>query len=265
MAEAVRDFTVGVRLCPAERATLEALVEEIGASSPADALRRLLQAAQETTAGRLALPLVAAHLRDAEAERAQREAIIARGAETVRPGTLWRDDPGVVLHLDTIPVALPNGDPRAIRGALAHGFTVERNRWARLGLTSKVRTLAANARGLRANSLKTALAEDDPAGVALGWADPDVAARVLGRRFHSVPRRGRHGVSLPVAVVIGVGSTSLEAHQSARGHGWGPDVRGAAETVEVNATLMEVAKRLMLDGTPLDLHELVARVRAESE
>ena len=259
MAEAVRDFTVGVRLCPAERATLEALVEEIGASSPADALRRLLQAAQETTAGRLALPLVAAHLRDAEAERAQREAIIARGAETVRPGTLWRDDPGVVLHLDTIPVALPNGDPRAIRGALAHGFTVERNRWARLGLTSKVRTLAANARGLRANSLKTALAEDDPVGVALGWADPDVAARVLGRGFRGAPRHTRTS-GPPLAVAIGVGSTSLEAHQSARAHGWNRDVRDAAETVEVNEVLIKVAGRFLPNG-PVDLNGLVARVR----
>ena len=265
MADAVvRDHTVGVRLCPAERATLDALVEEVGATSPADALRRLLRASMATTAARVVLPLVAAHLQDAEVSLAQRVAIVARGTETVGPDTLWPGDPGVAVDLDAIPTALPNGDPRPIRGALSRGFAIERGRWTRLGVGSQVRTLAANARGKRANSLRTALTEDDPTGIALGWPDPDEAARVLGRQFRRVERRGRRTPDLPVAVLIGIGGSALEAHQSARGHGWDRDVRGAAETVPVNGILMGVAKRL-LDGTPLDLNELVARVRAESE
>ena len=206
-----------------------------------------------------------AHLADAQAHLATREAVIARGADSVAPGALWDGDPGVTVDLNAVPVALPNGDPSAIRGALASAFSRERARWARHGVAARVRSLASNARGLRANALRAALTVDDPTGIVLGWPDPDVAARVLGQDFATAPQRGRHGVSLPVAVAIGAGATSLAAHQSARGHGWGPDVRGAAQAVPVNSTLVEVVGRLLLDGQPVDLHALVARIRAESE
>ena len=125
-------------------------------------------------------------------------------------GALWDGDPGVAVDLDAIPTALPNGDPRPIRGALSRAFAIERGRWTRLGVGSQVRTLTANARGKRANSLRTALTEDDPTGIALGWPDPDEAARVLGRQFRRVERRGRRTSDLPVAVLIGIGGSALE-------------------------------------------------------
>ena len=118
MADATRDFTVGVRLSPHERGVLDGLVAESGVGSPAALVRRILQAVDTTTAGREGVPALLAHLADAERETARRVALVsdpARWSGQVPPGELWADDPGVVVASTSVSTSLPNGEVHVVR------------------------------------------------------------------------------------------------------------------------------------------------------
>ena len=266
---AVRDHTVGVRLSPHERAVLDGLVAESGADSPAALFRRILQAVAETTAGREALPIVLAHLDDAERETARREALVAdpaRWSGQVPAGELWESDPGVTVDVGGVSTALPNGEVHVVRARLRHAIGAERTAWERHGPAHRIKTLVSQARHARSEALRAVLSVDTIGGMALGWADPNAAGKVLGRdTFHPArdPRRFR-GPSIPVAVVIGAGESEMAARQSAHAAGFDRQTRAAAGLIEVSAGVVEVVERLLPSG-PVDLNAIIAQARYGTE
>ena len=266
---AVRDHTVGVRLSPHERGVLDGLVTEAGVDSPAALFRRLLQAVDTTTAGREALPIVLAHLADAEREIARREALVAdpaRWSGQVPPGELWTDDPGVVVARTSVSTSLPNGEVGIVRSRLRHAIGAERTAWESHGPVHRIQTLVAQARHRRAEALRAMLSVDSIDGLAIGWDNPDEAGKMLGRdTFHPArdPRRFR-GPQIPVAIVIGAGFSEVAARQSAQAAGYDRQVRSAASVYEVSSGLMEVVAGLLPSG-PVDLNGLVATIKHGTE
>ena len=261
MADAVRDHTVGVRLSPRERAVLDGLVAEAGADSPAALFRRILQAVDRTTVGREGVPALLAHLDQAEREIGRREALVAdpaRWSGQVPAGELWSDDPGVVVEMEGVGTSLPNGEVAVVRGRLRHAVRAEQTAWERHGPAHRIKTLVSQARHRRAEALRALLIEDAIDGLALGWADPDVAGKVLGRHdFHPVRDPRRFPATIPASVVIGIGETEVAARQSAHAAGYDRQTRAAAEIIEVSAGFMEVVAGL-LPG-PVDLNALLSR------
>ena len=264
---AVRDHTVGVRLSPHERGVLDGLVAEAGLGSPAALFRRLLQAVDRTTVAREGVPALLAHLADAEREIARREALVAdpaRWSGLVPAGELWPDDPGVVVAVGGVSTALPNGEVHVVRARLRHAIGAERTAWERHGPAQRIKTLVAQARHRRAEALRAMLSTDTIDGLAIGWADPNLAGTVLGRDFHPArdPRRFR-GPMLPMAVAIGAGDSEVSARQSAQAAGFDRQVRAAASVYEVSIGLMEVVAGLLPD--PVDLNGLVAKIKHGTE
>lgn len=109
------------------------------------------------------------------------------------------------------------------------------------------------------------LIEDSVDAVAIGWADPEQAGKVLGRHtFHPVQDPRRFRKTIPVSIVIGVGESEVAARRAAHAAGFDRQTRAAASAYEVSRGCAEVVAGLLGTG-PVDLNALVSLIRHGTE
>lgn len=254
-----------VRLPVRQRALLDRMADDLEVASAAAVIRGLLLAAESTSAAREAIPLLVRHGQKAEAEAADRRAALkdpSRWTKLVGPGTLWPGDPGVAVEVTGLDPSLPVPPLDEVRARLDKALRLERWHWDRPGasLRQHFKSLRQQASNKRGAALREALEADDIECIAIGWSDPAMAGRVLGRRF--VPRT--RGCALPMSVVIGAGPSNIEARRMAASFGYDRAVRSAAEVADVAGTYATLADRF-LEAGPLDLNRVLYDVQHPDE